>query len=187
MPATHPQRHWTADLLHAMPDDGLRYEIIDGALFVTPSPTPAHQSAVLQFAIRLDAYLRDSRVGYVWVAPGDVEFRSDTLVQPDVFVVPPTNGARPVSWRDAGRPLLVIEVVSPSTAAVDRVRKRALYQREGVPEYWIADLDARVIERWRPGDERPEILSEAIRWEPAGAEQPLTIALPEFWTQVFGG
>ena len=77
--------------------------------------------------------------------------------------------------------LLAIEVRSPSTAAVDQGRKRLLYQRERVPEYWIVDCDARCIERWRPADERPEVLTERISWQPDGARAPLVDELPEFF------
>ncbi len=187
MAATQTPDGWTVEMLHALPDDGRRYEIIDGELFVTPSPAWNHQAVVLQLGIRLDAYLRRHRVGYVRVAPGDVEFGPHTLVQPDVFVLPPVEGRRPASWREAGVPLLAVEVISPTTAAADRVRKRALYQRQGVPEYWIVDLDARLIERWRPEDERPEILSERIEWKPEGAAEPMAVELVEFWRDVMEG
>lgn len=185
MAATQTPDRWTVEMLHALPDDGRRYEIINGELFVTPSPSYDHQAVVLRLAMQLDAYLRRHRVGYASIAPGDVEFGPLTLVQPDVFVLPPVDGRRPTSWREAGRPLLAVEVISPTSAAADRVRKRALYQRQGVPEYWIVDLDARVIERWRPADERPEILSERIAWAPEGAAEPLAIELGEFWREVF--
>jgi len=184
MAAPHTPTHWTVDMVQALPDDGQRYEVIDGELFVTPSPSARHQDAVLCLAVRIKRYLGGHRVGHVFVAPGDVEFDGRNLVQPDVFVVPLVSDRAPESWDKAGRPLLAVEIVSPSSGAADRVRKRDLYRRQGIPEYWIVDLDARVIERWRPGDERPEILSERISWQPEGAAEPLTIELPEFWGEV---
>ena len=63
-------------------------------------------------------------------------------------------------------PLLAVEVLSPSTARADRTVKRRLYQRAGVPEYWIVDLEARLVERWRPADERPEVLTDTLTWRP---------------------
>jgi len=80
--------------------------------------------------------------------------------------------------------LLAIEVLSPSNTRHDRVRKRPGYQRH-VPEYWIVDLEARLIERWRPGDDRPEILTEQLTWHPSGALTPMTLELPLFFRRVF--
>ncbi|HEY5220415.1 MAG TPA: Uma2 family endonuclease [Gemmatimonadaceae bacterium] len=181
------QTHWTVDMVQALPDDGQRHEIMDGELFVTPAPSADHQEAAFRLARYLYAYLAAHRVGHVFTAPGDVEFDRHTLVQPDLFVVPLVQGKRPRTWKEAGRPLLAVEVLSPSTARVDRVRKRELYQRQGVPEYWIVDLDARVIERWRPDDQRPEILSDRITWKPENATEPMTIELAEYWHEVFDG
>jgi Uma2 family endonuclease len=74
-------------------------------------------------------------------------------------------------------------VLSPSSAQHDRVRKRPLYQRH-VPEYWIVDLDARLVERWRPDDDRPEILTGVLAWHPAGASEPFRLELPAYFAQV---
>jgi Uma2 family endonuclease len=80
--------------------------------------------------------------------------------------------------------LLAVEVLSPSSGRYDRVTKRPHYQRH-VPEYWIVDLDARLFERWRAGDERPEILTETLEWTPAGASEPFTLDLIRFFALVF--
>jgi Uma2 family endonuclease len=83
--------------------------------------------------------------------------------------------------------LLVIEILSPSSARADRVKKRWLYREEGVPEYWIADLDARTFERSTPADERFELLSEVLLWRPDGAREALTIDIPVFFAAVLDG
>jgi Uma2 family endonuclease len=80
--------------------------------------------------------------------------------------------------------LLVVEVASPSTARYDRGLKRRFYQRAGVPEYWIVDLDARIVERWRPGDTRPEVLDAAISWQPEPGGPALTLDLPSLFGRV---
>lgn len=108
------------------------------------------------------------------------------MVQPDVFVVPLIEGRKPASWEETGRLLLVAEILSPSTARADRHVKRRLYQRERVPEYWIVDVDARLVERWRPDDERPEILAERIEWQPDQKHPPLVIDLPAYFRDVTG-
>jgi Uma2 family endonuclease len=81
--------------------------------------------------------------------------------------------------------MLVDEVLSPSTAQYDRRLKRLRYQRAGVPEYWIVDLDGRVVERWRPEDTRPEVLSERLRWNPADAVD-LDLDVAGFFAEVWG-
>ena len=82
--------------------------------------------------------------------------------------------------------MLAVEVLSPSTARADRQVKRRLFQRQGVAEYWIVDLDARLIERWRPDDERPELLAETLVWQPPSEAEPLEIDLPRFFGEVMG-
>ncbi|MEO7685209.1 MAG: Uma2 family endonuclease [Gemmatimonadaceae bacterium] len=122
-------------------------------------------------------------VGHLKISPQGVELDDRTLVEPDLFVAPLVEGKKPRVWEDVRQLLLVIEVLFPSTARLDRRVKRDRYQREGVPEYWIVDVDARLIERWRRGEERPEIASEMLEWHPAGATDPLCISLPELFTR----
>ena len=78
------------------------------------------------------------------------------------------------------------EVLSPGTARHDRFTKRHLYQAQGVPEYWIVDVNTRMVERWRPGDERAEFLADTLTWQPDPAVPPLTIDLPAYFAEVFG-
>lgn len=179
------QREWTVDDLQDMPDDGNRYEIIDGELFVSPSPTLPHQEAAGLLYRMLAAYLAVERIGHAFIAPADIVFSRGRVVQPDVFVVPLVNGRRPKSFQSAGRLLLAAEVSSPSTARLDRVNKRMLFRREAVAEYWIVDLDARTFERSTPSELRPEILAERLEWFPDGASAPLVIDLAEYFAMVF--
>ena len=179
------QREWTVDDLQDMPDDGNRYEIIDGELFVSPSPILPHQEAIALLHRLLTDYLRVQRIGHAFFAPADISYSRTTVVQPDVFVVPLVNGRRPNTFLAAGRLLIAAEVSSPSTARLDRVKKRALFRREGVAEYWIVDLDARTFERSTPTELRPEILAERLEWFPEGASAPLVIDLVEYFAMVF--
>ena len=180
------EKAWTEDDLATLPDDGNRYEIIDGVLFVTPSPTWTHGDAILSLVRKLDPYLVKIGAGHLKVAPQDVRFDKRTVVEPDLFVVPLVNGRPPRTWADVGRLLLAIEVISPSSARPDRVAKRALYQRQGVPEYWVVDVDAGVIDRWRPGDERAEILTDRIEWQPSPEHPALSIDLVAYFRDVRG-
>lgn len=177
---------WTANMVRALPDDGQRYEVIDGELFVTPAPTLRHQRAAFQIATLLKSYVSAHAIGEVVLSPADILAAEHVMVQPDVFVARLVEGRRPTSWTDVGVPLLAIEILSPSTARADRQVKRRLYQRERVPEYWIVDVDARVLERWRPDEERPEILAERIDWQPDVGAAPLMIDLAGYFREVVG-
>jgi Uma2 family endonuclease len=179
MPAPHTD--WTAEIARALPDDGRRYEVLDGELFVSPAPSFGHQWVVGDLWSVLQSYVRLHGLGWALMALADIEFSPKRLVQPDIFVVPRTGGPRPREWADVKALLLAVEVLSPTTARADRLRKRLIYQSEGVPEYWIVDPDARVVERWRPGDERPEVLAAVLRWQPRAAVPSLEIELAEFF------
>jgi Uma2 family endonuclease len=188
MPAT-VRRRWTLAevraLVDANPSPTPRYELVDGELLVTSSPLGPHQTAVRELVIELGIYLRQSPVAEVLDSPFDVELEPETIVQPDVFVVPPDEGKRLETEMPARRLLLAVEVISPTSALGDRGPKRELYQRH-VPEYWIVDLDAAIVERWRPGDERPEILRDRIEWQPAEASFSFVLELPAYFARATG-
>lgn len=177
---------WTAALVRGLPADGQRYEVIHGELFVTPAPSWRHQQATAELHGLLRDYLRRSAAGLAMLAPADVEFADNTMVEPDLFVVPLLNGQKPRSWEEAGRLLLAVEILSPSTARADRQVKRRIYQSEGVAEYWIVDVDARLVERWRPEDERPEILTDRLVWQPDPRCDPVEMDLVAFFSEVCG-
>ena len=177
---------WTRDLVLALPDDGKRYELVDGELLVTPSPGHPHQSALALLFERLSPFIREHGLGRVLWSPADLALGEDEVLQPDLFVVPPELAAGRVEWSDINRLTLVVEVLSPSTARADRTIKRRRFQRAGVPEYWIVDLEGRLIERWRPGDDRPEILVEDLTWQPSGTVSPFHLDLVQFFEEVWG-
>ena len=178
------RREWTTDDLLDMPDDGQRYEVIDGELFVTPAPSLDHQAALGVLYRRLADYLRHERVGHVFFSPADVTFSSRRTVQPDLFVAPPVNGRRPRSYGDLTRLMLAIEALLPSTARLDRVVKRKMYREEGVPEFWIVDLDARAFERSTPLDSHVEVLDTLLEWRPYGASVPFTLDIADYFAEV---
>ncbi len=184
MPA--PLQEWTAEMARALPDDGNRYEVLDGELFVTPAPRLRHQWALLDLLHQVHAYVEREQLGRTLLSPADIEYSPRRLVQPDLFVVPFAPGKPPRDWREIRDLLLVVEVLSPGTAYADRHSKRRIYPEEGVPEYWIVDLDARLIERRHPGEDRPQICDEQIVWQPRADRDPLTIALPAFFAALPG-
>ena len=183
-----PQTDWTVEMLDALPDDGDRYEIIDGQLFVTPAPSDVHQLVVGALYARLRAYLRPFMVARALMSPSDVRRgdRRKNRVQPDVFAVRLTNAARPPYPFEQSDLLLAVEVESPSNRAYDHQTKRKLYLANGVSEYWIVDPETRTFARWRASGDAAELLTDRIEWQPAGMPMPFVLEIPEFFDDALG-
>jgi len=185
MPAPIPSVRTIADLL-ALPDDGVRHELLDGVHVVTPSPVLPHQAVLREIDALLVAFLKGQERLELFYSPADVVLGDRTLVQPDLFVVRKQLGQILRSWTEVGVSVLAVEVLSPGTAARDRGIKRTIYQRAGVGEYWIVDLDARLVERWRPDDARPEILTGVLTWQPSPDMPDVSIELGTLFLRVLG-
>ncbi len=146
----------TYDDLAGFPqDDRLRRELIDGQLYVSPSPIVRHQRVVVRIAAALLAYV-DQHGGLAVPAPMDVVFARATVVEPDVVFIGPdrVDGLSDERFVDIV-PDLLVELSSPSTRRLDLVKKRSLYEREGVREYWFVDLEADQVDVYRlDGDGR---------------------------------
>lgn len=175
---------WTADLVRQLPEDGKRYEVIDGELLVSPSLGGRHQHAVGVLWRLIEAFTREHRLGLAMFSPSDIEYSPRRMVQPDVFVVPLDGTKIPRDWDRIPQLMLVVEVLSPTTALYDRRTKRRMYLEEGVREYWIVDLNARLIERWTVGGDHPTIHEESIDWHPASHAPSLTIDLSAYFAEV---
>jgi len=133
------------DLL-TTPDDRHRYEIFEGELIVTPSPIPIHQIAVSNLHRILSTFVETHNLGKVLVAPLDVYFDEETVVEPDILFIRKERLSIIDEQKVNGSPDVVIEVLSPSTESRDRGFKFKRYAQEGVKEYWIADPDSKTIE-----------------------------------------
>ena len=175
-------RPWTRADLARLPDDGNRYEVLDGQLLVTPQASRAHQYVASQLAFALEQYLRPIGVAHV-VGPGAVPFGPNEL-QPDVMVIP--GPRRPGRWEDGPTPILVVEVLSRSSRRFDLGAKLDAYSgRLGIPSVWVVDHRQReihVCERGMP----PRVERETIEWKAGGAPEPLTIGLPAFFREALG-
>jgi Uma2 family endonuclease len=141
-----PQGAWTYADYCALPDDGRRYEIVDGVLYMTPSPKEAHQAISMLLSMHLAAHVQRGGLGRVYAAPFDVRLGPGTVVQPDVIVVLNDNLDIITPDNIDGAPDLVIEIASPSTTGYDRRQKQDAYAAAGVDEYWLVDPAARTIE-----------------------------------------
>jgi Uma2 family endonuclease len=140
------QGDWTYNQYIALPDDGKRYEIANGILLLVPSSTGSHQDTVGEVFFHLRSHVKLPGLGLVSQAPSVVELSSKDVFQPDIFVVMNDHLDRVQEKKFVGAPDLVVEIASPGTVAFDRLTKYDAYERTGVPEYWIVNLERRTVE-----------------------------------------
>lgn len=181
MAMPYPETEWTLEMVHALPDDGNRYELLDGELLVSPTPSLLHQRVLVELYDRVRPYVQSLGGHETLFAPVAVQFSLRRELQPDLLVMPLKDGLKVKQFTDVGRLLLAVEVLSPSTLRNDRYKKRVVYQQEGVPEYWVVDPASRLVERWRPEDAAPEVLLDALEWKPDASKEPLTIDLQKLF------
>jgi Uma2 family endonuclease len=155
MVAIAQRRYTVADLERLRGGGATRYELLDGTVFVAPSPATVHQRVSRRTEVAFDRTLTEHELGEVFDAPYDVHLGPDTVVQPDLVVVLKDRSSIVGPDHIAGVPSLIVEVISPSSRQVDTVTKRAAYARAGVPEYWLMDAEAcLVVVQWDPiGDD----------------------------------
>lgn len=170
---------WTLEELHSLPDDGNKYELLHGELFVTPATAPDHETAIARLHAVLLRFVMAHRLGYVFSGNPVIQ-QGGSEVIPDLLVrQPPAPGS---DWASAPLPILVVEVLSPSTRRRDHEYKRPYYLDEvGVPEYWIVDPDRRSITVMRPGASG-YTTQDRLTWSPPRVEATLEIELDD----VFG-
>ena len=144
--------------------------------------------AIQELTAILRPYCAREPIGIVVNSPSDLELKPGTITQPDVFVVPnsllPATTEEQVGWDLVKALVLAVEVISPSSVRTDRIEKREFYLGAGVAEYWVIDLDARMVEVWTPGRATPSVTRGMLRWSPASAQSELVIDLPAFFDDV---
>jgi Uma2 family endonuclease len=159
------QGEWTYEDYKRLPDDGRRYEIIEGVLYVTAAPNFDHQYAVGEIFAALRTHVRERQLGIVISAPFEVHLPDiGQPVQPDVLFVAAERTPRPGAEGFTGAPDLIVEVLSQSTARTDRLVKFGAYERAGVREYWLVDPRTHSVEVYS--------LSEEGTYEMAGQYTP---------------
>ena len=169
-------KRWTLDELHNLPDDGNKYEVVRGDLFVTPAPSGRHESILAALSALLTPYVVANKLGLVYHPRAVFRFE-DSEVEPDLMVRQPWRAAN-TDWTTAPLPSLIVEVLSSSTRHRDRKEKRTLYADARIPEYWVIDPERKtvtVIAR----NEMERTVRETLVWYPSGADAPLEIRLSE--------
>ncbi len=180
------RKYWRPEDVQALPYGRERYECIHGELFVTPSPRDLHQAVVGELYALLHAHFKGRAGLQLRLSPADIQLEPDTLVQPDLFVTRlERKTLREQGWTAVQRMALVIEVLSPGSVRQDRGKKRELYMRTGVEDYWMVNIDTRAVERWRPGYEAAEIVTGVLEWRDAVGGASFTVDLPELFATVF--
>jgi Uma2 family endonuclease len=137
----------TYDDYRSLPDDGQRYEIIDGELLMSPSPTSYHQIISINLFKALDGYVSKRNMGRVFYAPLDVVLSMKDVVQPDLMYISSDRLDIIADNNIIEAPDLVIEIISEGTETTDRTRKKTLYEKYGVKEYWIVDPIEKMVEQ----------------------------------------
>ncbi|HEX7593091.1 MAG TPA: Uma2 family endonuclease [Anaerolineae bacterium] len=134
------------DDLRLFPDDGKRHELINGEHIMSPAPKTRHQNASGNLFARMHAFARQHNLGRVFAAPFDVVFSDFDATEPDILFISREHETILTEDNARGAPDLVVEILSPSTAELDRKVKYALYEKYGVREYWIITPDAEIVQ-----------------------------------------
>jgi Uma2 family endonuclease len=176
MPSTANQ--WTLEDLQRLPDDGNKYEVVHGELFVTPAPRQPHEIVSARLTRVLDPYVAEHGLGLVF-RPRAVVRTKDSEVEPDLMVRAESGGISG-KWEHAPLPILIVEILSPTTRRRDHVQKRDFYLEIGVPEYWIVDIDERRVRVVKPGSE-DVVETEALVWTPRIELPPVVVLLADLF------
>jgi len=166
---------WTYAEYARLPDDGNRYEVIDGEVCVTPAPGPKHQRIAASLFVMLRSYVKEHRIGeLLWDV--DLLFVSGQYLRPDMVFVPKTSLGGITDRGVEAPPGLVVEVLSPHSRRIDLELKPPRYREFGVPEYWVVDPARRSVEVSRFGASmKPEVVAGVLRWQPEAGVPALTI------------
>ncbi len=173
---------YTVDDVRAFPDDGCRYELVNGMLLVTPQPTKAHQVVASRLVAAILAYVGPRGPG-IAVSPGEVEVRPSVHLEPDLLVFPSRFGPG-VDWANTSDWWLAVEVSGPSFRRYDRDYKRDAYLGLGVREVWLVDLEERCVMVSRAGAPRDRRCCEQLTWHPPEMPEPLLIDLAQLFDGV---
>jgi Uma2 family endonuclease len=171
---------WTYSEFARLPNDGNRYEVIDGELYVSPSPQPRHELISQRLNRQLDNFVHEHDLGWILTAPVDVLFAEGEYVAPDLIFVRRERVGIITERGIEAAPDLIVEISSPSSRTLDRGPKLRQYTRFGVPLYWIIDPDGARVEVYRLSEfpSAPSVAAETLTWTPVPTGPTLTIEVP---------
>ena len=179
--ANRVRKKWTLEEMHRLPDDGNKYELIHGELFVTPPPTDEHETIAAVLTRILDPFVERNGLGLIY-HPKAVFRHRGSEVEPDLMVRARASRRIRNDWEAAPTPILVVEVLSPSTRRRDLENKREFYMSVRIPEYWFLDPERRSITCVRPGVDDVTATDELV-WAPAACTERLTVNVRELFSQ----
>ena len=182
--AVAPQtKRWSLQELQRLPEDGNRYEVVRGELFVTPAPSFAHETIAEILHSILEPYVTAHALGRISRPRAVVRVRPHSEVEPDLMVRPTAPPG--TTWERAPTPLLVVEIASETTRRRDFFQKRQLYLDLGIPEYWIVELESRAVHVVRAGRD-DEVATTELIWQGAPAGVPLRIDVAAVFREALG-
>ena len=169
--------------LESFPEDGSRYELLDGVLLVTPAPAPVHQLVIYRLVKALTEYVSPGDLARVF-SPGAVEVEPNVHLEPDILVVPaddpPSGIRRETRWTNIRRWWLAVEVSGTGSTPYDRDHKTPAYLTLGVREVWRVDLSDRGVFVSRPGSPGLRHADQVV-WHPPELKEPLVVSVPELF------
>lgn len=174
-----PVPRFTIEMLDDFPDDGTRYELLEGILLVTPAPSRAHQLVATRLATALSVALAPSGLADV-VAVGAIQRGERTQLQPDILVMP-SAGPATDDWRKVRGWWLAVEVLSRSSRIYDREVKRAAYLALGVEEYWVVDTRDCFVESWSAEHPEGRRSTGTLVWRPSALGEDVIVDLDEIF------
>ena len=180
MPITVPR--FTTDKLRQFPQDGNRYELLEGMLLVTPAPGPLHQIVLARLSAPIQAYLSSAYLA-IAVGPGEIEVPPGTLLDPDLLVIP--NDVPPITpWTKRKGWWLAVEVFSRSSRTYDQQFKRDAYLALGVREVWLVDIREKRVLVSRPNEPRDVPVTGVLQWHPLEMPAPMLLDLREVFLDI---
>ena len=172
-------KRWTLEEVHSLPDDGNKYELVRGELFVTPPPGADHETILARLSRLLEPYVARHHLGFLYHPRAVLRFEGSE-VEPDLMVRQ-ASSKKNAAWEDMPLPILIVEVFSPSTRRRDQLQKRHLYMDAGIAEYWMIDAERKSITVVRR-DRHDQTVRDQVLWEPLTGVPPLAVPL----SAVFG-